>query len=1427
LKKFLSIVLTLALFVSLLPMYGTTNQAEAAGSYFLFPNEKDVKASARTVSSKYVNLTGTINGIVGSSISYKVEQVTASSDVPLNSTQEISTGITTTGNNSITVSNLELFAGMNKITFKGVAGTSTVEEYIYIEYRDSPMLNNLQILFENQSYNVEENGVTMLYSNAATPASTGNITIVGSAPNASRVTVEINGNSYEFNVSANSTEYRFSTSQLVINKGMNTIKFKVSNNGQIIETTRLVTLYNGEVTHYDEKISDGANTYDIKFGEEYSVNLGNTNITITGKAIIPLPLYDVVALPPTLDPTVDYKIDLTNSTADPAVLTAVKNALEKNMSIEFGGATTNPPVIIDSIIPSTIDNDSKFVTVSYKFNIGGAAVAPALAYNTPITYKIKAPNGRSLNTSSERKFTLRNIGLAYIADINYLTGFDSSMTTSNSATPSYSTAVIPNQIKALEGTDIPNGGVEVYSVPMGVEMLIANHGGLTKTVAGLNSLIKVNINGKAYAYKVIADNTGMPVMEEVTKTVNGITQSYLRVFLEFAQLDKSGTNTVTFQLSDNLLAVTETKTVIFKLQYGPYVKFENIVDGMAVYYDSYKDTDLDLIKDLGGLTGRIMNVANSSDIRYKDETTPSTKKATVFVYLNNVKLNMESADANPNNSVFKPVGISIDANNNVSVDAGSNVASELAAIMNKAGENTLKFMFYTDSYSYESTIKFSIVPTNLPVIPAEKTDGVYPYAVNTQWPPVGNDAKFTLNNGIYTTKEAEFNVYGTFDFVDLGINENEINSIMGIGGTTGSIKKQDYIVTITNPEWDNPIKWDLSKEFTVVDKNKNKLKNSLGNDWVYNGGAIATTPDADISFYYDKDSQSFFFDIVGQQMPEDGSPLVYVISVFNAGDAGPRATYRLEVNPISIPYTIKSPVEEERIVNQNFVEFIINAPGAESVVVNKIKAEKVVFLDYNSADSRVNAFKAVIPNLGANKDTKISFTITRGDTTITDTITVKYVPTNIPGAQYMTPLDKTHKVFNNSLTLTFPKSTNLIRSEFKKTDDYATQVFNGHNLLFAIANSEDGIVDRHMYDGQAPNYTASSNSTGYLWVKTRFEDIASRYIKASPLYWIDGGLADDPDTTNKFDPIKTGLDPFPFPNIEGQYSENFASRYQQYGRELLPSNVGSLTLTYDKNIVSSAGTTVTVFRFDPVELSWENIGGVVDTKKGTITVPFTKFGYYVVTKLTRSYNDIIDHSYAREAMEAIYAKGVMNAVQPVNQFGGDRYVTRGEFTRMIVRALDLPLNYDGTLHFTYYPETITNASNPEAIYDYRYIETAARAGIVNGTRPGFFDEDVQLTRQDASVILARALELKLETSSTKAKTQLDKAFKDGANFDFYAIPSVLAIQKKGFIVGKPISTTDPKAGYMFDPKARMLRSDAAIILARVMTDQKKLPVIYN
>ncbi|OBR63574.1 hypothetical protein A7K91_06380 [Paenibacillus oryzae] len=1396
-KRALALFLTIALIVTLTPIYGVSKKVEAAGSYFLFPNENATRENARIVSTQNIELTGTINGVVGSSISYNIKQVTPTgTERELNTTEEITTGILTTGDNRVTVSSVILFPGMNKITFKGVAGSSTVSESIYIEYRDSPMLYDLKVQFENQEYDFLEDQPTMLYSSATTVQSTGTIVITGRAPNATKVNITINGRSYDFNVASTAANtFRFSTSQLTIDKGINNVIFKVHNGGQVVETTRQIAFYNGEVTYYDMKLSDGTKTSALENNMEFSTAATGT-LSITGKAIVPLPLYDSAGA-------------VIDSTSD----TDVMAKLQSGLKAEIQGITTmlSPKSGSISYLPKPLLATTKFMTVSFAYDLP----ASGLNYDVKQSVRFIAPNLNGENTSAWTGFTLRDSNRAYIYDVNYLTGFDGSMTSAIS-TANRSQSINDTRILNLQGTDIPASGVDVYSVPMGVEVLVANY---DKLNANLADLVTVGLGGPAtgLTYKMVMKSaTGESteaLSQIVTQQVNGETIMLKRVFFEIQKLPRSGTNTLLFKLAASTNASTAAVTVIARLLYGPYVKYDSIVNGGDVRHDSASGSTTALLAQLSNFRGQLFNITNTDDIEYKSV---GTKKQSVFMYINNVEVPLVQ-DGTATITKFIPEAIA--SNDTDKIDA-------LINILNKAGENTIKFVFLSANNNYESTMRFNIIPTNLPMVPAANTDGVYPYTT-AAWPPVSTDPNFSGQNGVYTTKEARFDVFGTFDFIDLG------NSLSQLNTTYGNISnKPDYKVTISNADWSTSVNWDLSKQMKVVNPDRSIVTNSsssTGEHLVY-GTTSAVTPDANVTFYYDYAKESFMFRIEGQEMPADGSTMVYVITVFNAGENGPRATYRLEVRPISIPYTIHAPVSEERVTNKNFVEVIISSPGADSITVGKDKAEKITFREYNgSADvngTAIEAFRAVVKDLRANRDTKISFTITRGDDTIKQDMTVKYVPTNIPGAQMLATMASSHKMFNNALTLTFAKGTQLIRPGYNDSVNHATQVYNGNELLFAIANPNDGIVDRHMYEGQPANYSANSQAEGNLHIGYRFQDQARQFIKASPLFWIDGGLADDPSTAS-YDPITTGVDPFPFDNYDGKYIKSFTSRWNEFGLELKPSTAGSLTLTYDSNIVQSAGTTITVFRFDPFNSTWENIGGVVDEKKRTVTVPFTKFGYYVAGKLTRGFNDITDHPYAREAMEAIFSKGVMNAIDPTGLFGGDRYVTRGEFTRMIVRALELDLNYSGDLHFSYYPETMTNANNATALYDYRYIETAARAGIVNGKRPGFFDEDVELNRQEAATILARALQLKLETDSTKAKTQLDKAFKDSGSFDFYSVPPVLAIQKKGFIQGKAVNPNDPKEGFVFEPKARLLRSDAAIIMARVMNDMKKLPKIYN
>ncbi|MFD0590641.1 S-layer homology domain-containing protein [Paenibacillus sp. GCM10027627] len=1397
-KRALALLLTFALIIGILPSYMAPQKADAAGSYFLFPNEHDTIASARIVSTPTIGLQGTINGVNGASISYNVKQVTSSGAV-LNTTQEISTGISTTNDNKINVSGIILFPGINKITFKGIAGTSEVSESIYVEYRNSPMLYDLKVNFENREYDMQESGPTMLYSTNTQVQNQGTIVITGKAPNATKVTVLINGRSYDFNVSSSSSDSRFSTSQLTIDKGMNNITFKVYNNGQIIETTREVAYYNGEVTFYNLNITDSAASPKSAKLENNVDFLTGSNaagyVKLKGSAIVPLPIR-------TLNDSNTNNQQTIVQPSDPAFPGTLAGLLSLEAQINGGAAVTIP--VNSGSVTYSIDSSNKFVTVNFTYDL------PAFTFDASNRVRFKAPNDKVFGFSNWYSFTIRNSSLSYIYDINYLSGFDNSM-----VTPSTNSS----QVLGLQGMDIPADGVNVYSMPMAVEVLIGNYTAIT---GGNNDLFKVN--GKAQAdtgsnfRQVQGPGTGtQPSLTEVVYlTINNESVPFLRTFIVLDQLPRTGTNEITFQLNrGGSVASQETKKAIAKLLYGPHAKFDSLVDGMKVEFDTVRGNSDNLLSSLGNLAGQLLNVTNTNDIRYENTTVSgSTLNQSVFLYLNNVEIPLEQ---NGTITKFKPKDI--DSTNATDKAAARN---RIVNVLNKAGDNTIKIVFRSGNNVYENTMKFSIVPTNLPVIPAPNTDGVYPYSSGAN-KPLPNDPNFVKQGTIFTTKEASYNVYGTFDFVDLGTDTS-------FTAGHGSLQdKNNYIVSISSPNWKTSVKWDLSKEFWPMKDGAPLAGYETTPFNRQSTGSNPSTQDATVVFQYDVTNQNFSFIIKNQSMPIDGSSQVYVITVFNAGEAGPRATYRLEINPVSIPYTIKSPLAEERIMNQNFVEVIITSPGADTIIIGKTQAEPVKFIEYvGGIATYIDAFKAVVKDLRENRETKIPFTITRGEDTIKQELTVKYVPATIPGAQKLETMKSSHKMYDNVLQLDFARGTQLVRPNYNSSNNQSTQVYNGNDILFAVANPNDGIINRHMFESQPPNYSANSQAEGNLHIGYRFQDLARQYIKASPLFWIDAGLADNPDPSSpQFDPIKSGLDPFPFPNVAGKYLDSFAKRWNQFDRQLVPSKPGELTLTYDANVAEAAGTTITVFRFDPYNSTWENIGGVVDQKKRTITVPFTKFGYYVAAKMTRGFNDITDHPYAREAMEAIYAKGVMNAVDPVGVFGADRFVTRGEFSRMIVRALDLPLNYGGDLHFTYYPETITNANNANAIYDYRYIETAARAGIVRGTRPGFFDEDVELSRQDASVMLARALDLKMETDGVKAKKALDKIFKDSGSFDHYSIPAILAIEKKKFIQGQLINPTNPKEGSVFLPKARLLRSDAAIIMGRVMNDMKKLPPIYN
>lgn len=1327
---------------SLPPGLGAKSANAATGSFFIFPNEQYDIGTPRIANSDKLTVTGSYSNINANSISYDVEQIskngTAVTVIKSNKGLSGNINASTSGGSSLTISDIPLYAGLNRVTFKATQGVaSQVAESIYVEYRDGPTIYNLNAVLDNDAVALKENTSVVLTAAKGginEGQQTANMSLSGSAPNATKVTVLVNGGNSRTSLVSSSNNYQFTVAPIALKLGKNILTIQAINGTQVLETTREVTFYNGLTTFYDTYAQSGSLTSaDLSTFPDFTIS--DNKFALTGKIVVPL----------------------TNNTR-PASFTDY-------ISYTFSGAgipsTVTSGQYTGTVTPTVIETESTsaYVTLAYTIPQDNNRT---FDYDKGINVSILAKG----DSSKGLGLTLRNSTAAYISKVNYLSGYTANTT--------------PASAKTMTGTTLD--GANIFSLPTALEVLVVNGDG--NTVLNISKI--VDSNGTA----AVASDASYSLID--SSPVSGSAVLTQRLIYKLDKLPISGTQTLTFKAIKGGVDTPEVSAKVNVL-FGPYANFNKAYDGIVIQNSqNVAGSDVRIITNtLDDFSGKLQNVTNQSDIRYTDD---GANKQTVFFYVNNTIIPLVPVDGKNDTNFRIPI---------------SSVSKAYNAMF--SGENTVKIVFKTNQTSYENAIKINLVPTDVPVIPVDTTLGIFPFKFsgNSDAIPTAKDADFSMNGTAYTTTQQNFNIYGTFDFVDLGITKEGVQSILDGGDAT--LNKSNYILKVQKSDGTTVATWTLNNEFTSTTGDALKAKDSKPSD-------------AGLSVFYDYTKQSFSFILRGQKVEKDGSPIVYNFTVYNTGAGGPSSSARMEISKQTEAYQIVRPLTAEKLTNSNFVDVVVNSKNATSVVINKEEATKEPF--YTDPNGKANgkdpeypdAYRVTVKDLKANKDTKIPIIVTINGEQVKTDITVKYVPTNIPGAEFMQDMKTSAKVFEGDLNLKFASGTNLIRRDIGTSadDKLKNEVFSGHSLLFGIGNSQDGVIDRYNFEPIPTNMDAKFKVGQQIFVS----QFNNHFVKSSPVYWIDPGLADDITTADVYDPTKLGQNPYQSSNSK---TPSFYERNPQ--NELVPSKRGTLTLSYSDNVAEDAGKAITVFFFDRSlgnsTGQWENLGGVVNAKSHTVTVPFDRFGYYVVAKLSYSYTDIVQHDYARDYMEALFAKGIMKAIDPDTSFGADQYITRGEFTRAIVKAKQMPFDYQGTKHFIDVSSSDSNIAE-NALYDYRYIETAARAGFVRGTQPQVFSPGDSISRQDAAVIIAKALNLKMDTDQTKIDAGLQKIFKDATSVDRYARAAVLAVAKKGFINGSAIDG-DSKKGFNYSPTAKMLRSDTAVILAKVMINDKKLP----
>lgn len=332
----------------------------------------------------------------------------------------------------------------------------------------------------------------------------------------------------------------------------------------------------------------------------------------------------------------------------------------------------------------------------------------------------------------------------------------------------------------------------------------------------------------------------------------------------------------------------------------------------------------------------------------------------------------------------------------------------------------------------------------------------------------------------------------------------------------------------------------------------------------------------------------------------------------------------------------------------------------------------------------------------------------------------------------------------------------------------------------------------------------------------------------------------------------------PFPTYD-KYRASISSAVQVTSSEASnndPSIVtpGTITISYDKNTMVSDTISIMYGKTDAAgNTTWKNIGAVIDSKSKTATTSFAGFGQYVVVNSNRFFDDYNTVGWAKIYADPLWAKGIMtirdddsnhdgtiDATDDASKFGtiildtatnpskdadGDSvdYIglalncTRADFTSMIVKVLGLPGTVLGNdNNGDPIPSQFDDIDDAE-LYDIPYIETGAAYGIINGVGNGNFEPRNTLTREQAAVIIARVMELKLPSTQDKSDSILSGQFNDSDDISEWASPYVAATVKTSYITGKSENGT-----INFKPKDNLKRSEAAKLIYLIAKDKKLL-----
>ncbi|WP_256757814.1 S-layer homology domain-containing protein [Cohnella sp. WQ 127256] len=240
----------------------------------------------------------------------------------------------------------------------------------------------------------------------------------------------------------------------------------------------------------------------------------------------------------------------------------------------------------------------------------------------------------------------------------------------------------------------------------------------------------------------------------------------------------------------------------------------------------------------------------------------------------------------------------------------------------------------------------------------------------------------------------------------------------------------------------------------------------------------------------------------------------------------------------------------------------------------------------------------------------------------------------------------------------------------------------------------------------------------------------------------------------------------------------------------------TLTISFDPTKLNSDEYPV-VFYFDEMKKNWVQVSGSQVTGK-QISVDITHLGTFAVFGVPNkgnsptpemTFSDIAGH-WAEASIKQAVRSGIVKGY-PDGSFKPNRTVTRAEFAVMLMNALQSQ-DEGAALSFM--------DSSKIGQWARIAVAQAVQAGLIKGFEDGSFRPDVDITRSEMAVMIARALRLASEEKLT--------SFTDDSHIPAWAKSAVDLISNRGIMQGKGSNT--------FFPNDKTTRAEAVTVLINLL-----------